>query len=277
MSSSVLRCSYNNARPGANPAESVLAAAAVRSRGIRRLFSLPLPGDRRGAEAQPLIVPGVALPAGRTRDLVLLATMANQVFAFDANDGSPVWERALGTPITSSSQIDEHPINDHWGILSTPVVDSAAGVIYACAWVSPDGSPGHAQHWLHALSIVDGHAVHPPLNLEGATYDPGHGLQAQRFASATRKQRASLLLASGTVFIAFGSLFETNPDSRGWIIACDTRSWQISAAWAGAAKGFGAGIWQAGSGPVADRHGFIYCMTGNGTFDAVTDWAESFL
>ena len=79
------------------------------------------------------------------------------------------------------------------------------------------------------------------------------------------------------MFIAFGSLFETNRDSRGWIIACDTRSWQISAAWAGAAKGFGAGIWQAGSGPVADRDGFIYCMTGNGTFDAVTDWAESFL
>ena len=277
MSISVLTRAYSNDRSGANTQENVLTAAVVRTRGIKRLFSLPLPGDRRGAEAQPLIVPGVALPGGRTRDLVLLATMANQVFVFDANDGTPVWERTLGTPITSSSQIDEHPINDHWGILSTPVVDSAAGVIYACAWVSPDGSPGHAQHWLHALSIVDGHAVHPPLNLEGATYDPGHGLQAQRFASATRKQRASLLLASGTVFIAFGSLFETNRDSRGWIIACDTRSWQISAAWAGAAKGFGAGIWQAGSGPVADRDGFIYCMTGNGTFDAVTDWAESFL
>ena len=69
MSISVLTRSYNNARPGANPAESVLTAAAVRSRGIRRLFSLPLPGDRRGAEAQPLIVPGVALPGGRTRDL----------------------------------------------------------------------------------------------------------------------------------------------------------------------------------------------------------------
>jgi len=171
----------------------------------------------------------------------------------------------------------EHPINDHWGILSTPVVDGAAGVMYACAWMSPDGSPGNVQHWLHALSIVDGHAVHPPLDLEGATYDPGHGQPQQKFASATRKQRASLLLVSGTVFIAFGSLFETNRDSWGWIIACDTSAWRISAAWAGAAKGFGAGIWQAGSGPVADRDGFIYCMTGNGTFDAITEWSESFL
>jgi outer membrane protein assembly factor BamB len=148
MSISVLTRAYSNDRGGSNTEENVLTAAAVRNRGIKRLFSLPLPGDRRGAEAQPLIVPAVALPGGRTRDLVLVATMANQVFAFDANDGTPVWQRVLGTPINSSSQIDDHPINDHWGILSTPVVDAAAGVIYACAWISPDGSPGHGQHWL---------------------------------------------------------------------------------------------------------------------------------
>jgi hypothetical protein len=277
MSISVLTRGYNNARDGANLEENVLTAASVGSRGIRRLFSLPLPGDRRGAEAQPLIVAGVRLPGGRMRDLVLLATMANQVFAFDANDGTPVWQRTLGTPVDGSREIDAHLINDHWGILSTPVIDAAAGVMYACAWISPDGSPAQAQHRLHALSIVDGHAVRAPLNLEGATWDPGHGLPVQRFASASRKQRASLLLVAGMVFIAFGSVRENGRDNRGWIIACDTSAWRISAAWAGAARGFGGGIWQAGSGLVADRDGFIYGMTGNGTFDAVTDWAESFL
>jgi outer membrane protein assembly factor BamB len=105
MSISVLTRAYGNDRSGTNSQESVLTAAAVRSRGIKRLFSLPLPGDRRGAEAQPLIVPAVALPGGRTRDLVLLATMANQVFAFDANDGTPVWERTLGTPINTRSRL----------------------------------------------------------------------------------------------------------------------------------------------------------------------------
>ena len=82
---------------------------------------------------------------------------------------------------------------------------------------------------------------------------------------------------AGTIFIAFGSVRETSRDCRGWIIACDTSAWRISAAWAAAAQGFGGGIWQAGSGLVADRDGFIYCMTGNGTFDAITDWAECFL
>jgi len=64
MSISVLNRAYGNDRSGTNTQESVLTAAAARSRGIRRLFLLPLPGDRRGAEAQPLIVPGVALPGG---------------------------------------------------------------------------------------------------------------------------------------------------------------------------------------------------------------------
>ena len=132
----------------AQPGVQLLDAAAVRSRGIKRLFSLQLAGDARGVEAQPLIVPGVKLPGGQTRDLVLLATMANQIVAFDANDGAPVWERALGIPINGSRDIDFHLVNDHWGILSTPVIDSAAGVMYACVWTSTGGS--HARY--HAPS-----------------------------------------------------------------------------------------------------------------------------
>jgi len=52
MSFSVLTRAYGNDRSGTNGQESVLTAAAVRSRGIKRLFSLPLPGRsrrRRGA------------------------------------------------------------------------------------------------------------------------------------------------------------------------------------------------------------------------------------
>src|SRR5580700_5681717 len=116
MSIAVLTRAYGNGRDGANTEETLLTAAAVGRRGIKRLFSLQLPGDRRGAEAQPLIVPAVRLPNGQTRDLVLIATMANRIFAFDANDGTPVWDRLLGTPINGSGDIDAHLSNDHWGI-----------------------------------------------------------------------------------------------------------------------------------------------------------------
>jgi hypothetical protein len=203
MSISVLTRAYDNARTGANTQEAALTAASVGTRGVRRLFSLTLPGDHRGAEAQPLIVAGVQMP---------------------------------------------------------------------------DGSVGKARHGLHAVRITTGQDEHPrPIDFEGAVYDPGHGAPQQAFGSAGRKQRASLLLEHGTVFVAFGSLRETGKEARGWIIACDVQSWSIAAVWAAAARGFGGGIWQAGSGLASDGQGHIVCMSGNGTFDAQTDWAECIL
>lgn len=157
--------SYDNARSGANTQETVLTPAAVGSRGIKQLFTLTLPGDKRGCEAQPLVVPGVKVADGSTHDVVFLSTMANDVFAFDIDTGAQLWTVQLGNPIQGTQSIDSYLINDHWGILSTPVIDANAGVMYVCSWISPDGSVGKAQHFLHALSLRDGHEVHARINL----------------------------------------------------------------------------------------------------------------
>jgi hypothetical protein len=201
--------------------------------------------------------------------------MANQVFAFDANTGAQLWMVPLGTPIKSTGAIDDHPINDHWGILSTPVIDPAAGMLYACAWISQDGTWQNGQHFLHAIRLRDGSAAHPPLSLEGVSYDPGHGLPVQKFRSMERKQRAALLLVNGAVFISFGTIVESAATARGWVIAVDTTSFQVTAAWTSTCRGGGGGIWHSGSGPAADAQGNIYVVTGNGEFDAVTDFGES--
>src|SRR5882672_3683336 len=234
MAIAVTTRSYDNARTGANTQETVLTAGHVAAHGVRRLFSLQLPGDARGAEAQPLVVPGVRLDDGTTHDVVYVATMANRVFAFDAADGKELWNQTLGTPVQGSQQIDAHSINDHWGILSTPVIDQASGTMYLVAWISPDGSWQKGQHFLRAISIRDGKDVHPPLNLEDAVFDPGHGLGQVRFRSAGRKQRASLLLTktggTTTVFVGFGSVQETADTSQGWVIACRTEPFEIAAA-----------------------------------------------
>ena len=275
MSFAITTRSYDNTRSGANLQEQILTPAAVGRRGMKRLFSLPLPGDARGCEAQPLIVPGVKLADGSTHDVVYVATMANQVFAFDANTGAQLWVVQLGTPIKSNPTIDDHPINDHWGILSTPVIDAQAGVMYACTWTSPDGSPNRGQHFLQAIRLRDGSAVHPPLSLEGTSYHPGHGLPVQQFRSAERKQRAALLLVNGTVFIGFGTVAESASTARGWLIAVDTTTFKVTAAWTSTSRGSGGGIWHSGGGPAADAQGYIYVVTGNGDFDAITDFAES--
>jgi len=275
MNSAVTTRSYDNARTGANTQETVLTPAAVRTRGVKKLFTLDLPGDKRGCEAQPLVVPGVRMANGSTHDVVYIATMANQVFAFDINTGARLWMVELGRPITGNVGIDSHLINDHWGILSTPVIDEGAGLMYVCSWISDDGSVGKAQHFLHAITLRDGSEAHPRVSLEGVSYDPGHGRPVQKFKSAHRKQRAALLLVKGTVFIGFGTIAETAATARGWLIAVDAASLKVTAAWTSTAHGSGAGIWHSGSGPAADADGFIYVITGNGEFDGVTDFGES--
>ena len=119
-------------------------------------------GDTRGIEAQPLVLPGVTLADGQSHDIVSLADMANQVWAFDVDTGAQLWMRALGTPITGTEAIDTYMINDHWGILSTPVIDETSGTMYLVAWISPDGWVAKAQHYCYAISVRDGTDVDPP-------------------------------------------------------------------------------------------------------------------
>lgn len=275
MTPAVTTRSYDNNRSGANTQETILTPAAIRTRGIKQLFTLQLPGDARGCEAQPLIATGIRMADGGKHDVVYVATMANQVFAFDIDTGARLWMVELGRPVDGNSSIDAHLINDHWGILSTPVIDNHAGVMYVCAWISPDGSVGNAQHFVHAISLRDGREARPRINLEGCSYDPGHGLPVQRFKSAQRKQRAALLLVNDTVFVGFGTIVESAATARGWLIAVDTSSFKITATWTSTVRGSGGGIWHSGGGPAADWEGFIYAITGNGDFDGITEFGES--
>jgi hypothetical protein len=276
MTVAVLTRGYTNDRAGVNSQETVLTAPAVAKRGIKRLGLFRIPGDARGAEAQPLIVPGVRFATGQTHDLVIVASLANEVIARDANTDAHLWTCELGRPIDGSKAIDSWGINDHWGILSTPVIDRAANILYACSWASPDGTVGKARHYLEAISLVTGVRARPALDLEGAVFDPG-GMPPQKFSSAARKQRASLLQIGNTVFIGFGSIWESAVSNRGWVLAVDVKQWKVTAAWCTAVKGSGAGIWQAGSGLAADAKGDIYVMTGNGDFDGKLEWGECFL
>jgi hypothetical protein len=277
MPISVLTRGYDNARTGANTQETQLTAAAVSRRGIRRLFDpIQLPGDRRGTEAQLLIAAGVQLPGNQRRDLLIAATMSNDVFACDANTGHQVWHTNLGPSIQGTQGIDMHTVNDQWGVLSTPVIHN--GVIYLCAWISADHSVAQARHQLFALRVTDGsRAQQHPVDFEDQTYDPGNGRNVQRFASLARKQRAALLFADNAVFVAFGSVKELDHNARGWIIAVDVTRWDVTATWTSTTQGFGGGIWQAGAGLVSDGQGNLVCMTGNGSFDGVSDFAQSIL
>ena len=125
MSIAVITRSYDNTRSGANTSETTLSPSAIRSRGDTASFFAGASGRRARLRGPSAHRPGVKLQERRRHDIAYVATMANQVFAFDANTGAKLWMVQLGTPINGSRGHRCAPINDHWGILSTPVIDAA--------------------------------------------------------------------------------------------------------------------------------------------------------
>jgi hypothetical protein len=266
--------SADNSRSGWNPNETQLTQASVATKGIIRATIIPLIGDARGMEAQPLILPNVATTLG-TRDVMVLPSMADVVRGVDAHDGSGIWEVPLGMPVNGSSVIDMHVINQHWGCLSTGVIDADTKRLYQVCWVSPDntGNPQTALYYMFVLNVADGSQVVPKVLIQ----EPSGNLV---FNSQMRKQRSSLVETNvngvKTVFGCSGTIYETNPGAAGYCFAFDVASNTVSALLPMTA-GQGAGIWMAGQGPAADAQGNLYLVTGNGGFDGTSNWGESFL
>ena len=86
--------SGDNSRSGWNQHETVLTQDSVTSKGIIRATIIPVIGDARGMEAQPLILPNVKTARG-TRDVMVLPSMADVVRGVDAHDGSAIWQITL--------------------------------------------------------------------------------------------------------------------------------------------------------------------------------------
>jgi hypothetical protein len=267
--------SADNSRSGWNAQETLLTQASVTTKGIIRRTIIPVIGDARGMEAQPLILPQVTTPLG-VRDVMVLPSMANVVRGVDAHDGSSIWQVTLGMPVNGSQAIDMHQINDHWGCLSTGVIDPDTKRLYQVCWISSDGSgnPNTAQYFMFVLNVGDGSKVVAPVLIQGTS-------NGQSFDKAMRKQRSSLVETNvggvKTVFGCSGTIRETQAGvASGYCFAFDAASNTISAMLALTA-GEGAGVWMAGQGAAADPQGNLYVITGNGDFDAATQWGESFL
>jgi hypothetical protein len=267
--------SADNSRTGWNLHETQLTQASLETKGLIRATIIPVIGDARGTEAQPLILPDVKTARG-TRDVMVLPSMADVIRGVDAHDGSGIWQVTLGTPVTGSQSIDNHQINQFWGCLSTGVIDPELERLYQVCWVSPDrtGNPQSARYFMFVLNMTDGSQVVPPVLIQGKS-------GTQDFNAAMRKQRSSLVETNingvKTIFGCSGTINETQAGvASGYCFGFDVASNTVSAMLAMTA-GEGAGVWMAGQGPVADPQGFLYVLTGNGDFDGVSQWGESFL
>ena len=270
---SILTQHYDVARTGANVSETVLTPGNVNSNQFGKLFSFPVDGQMY---AQPLYVPGVSIPGKGTRNVVYAATEHDTVYAFDADGAtsSALWQRSFINPsagITTVSDDDfPQPYEDiapEIGITSTPVIDPSTGTLYVVAKTKENGN--FVQR-LHALDIATGaEKFGGPVTIRasvagGGVRNDGNGNVV--FDPLINLQRSGLLLAGGTVYVAFASHGDFDP-FNGWLLGYDAHSLKQVIAYAPDVDGSGGSVWQAGGGPAADASGNIYVAVANGDFD----------
>ena len=293
MPTEVLTRSFDNGRTGSNYTETIFTPASITQRGLKRFKSLIVTGDDPRLEAQPLYVPNLTIK-GKQRNVVFVATMQNNVWAFDADEPDEskhlIWktDKPLGRPLNRPDGI-----NILWGILSTPVIDLDAKRMYLCnTTLDANNNPALT---VYQISLEDGSQIGHSLPLQAELKDSRGEVVKDAMSRPVmlhpdQRQRAALLLVplrgnKKTLFVA--TTGGENPgDPHGWMVAIDVDTFKITASWVSTPSSFGGGIWQGSGGPAADEHGFVYALTGNGgyinlhhgqvkDFTGETDFAET--
>jgi hypothetical protein len=285
---------YDDARLGANLAETQLTTSNVNVDAFGKLWSYPVSGS---VYAQPLYVHDVAIPGQGTHNVLYVATMNDMLYAFDADSASdtPLFSLDLAGEVPGEFVVcvdDALGFNDNIigniGIESTPVIDLATHTIYVLARTETSDSgachgsnPAYIQR-LHALDMTTfEEKPGSPVVIAGSVPGNGSGSSGGRitFDARIADQRSSLALSNGRVFIAWSG-HSDQFNYHGWVMAYDAATLQQTMIWSAAPDGTGfngAGIWMAGRAPTVDAAGNVYYTTGNGTWDGTTNFGESFV
>jgi hypothetical protein len=173
--------------------------------------------------------------------------------------------------------INLEDINPSIGILSTPVIDPTASVIYVVAETEEDQQPVFR---LHALDLSDGHeTMNGPVEIQASVGGIGDASQngTIAFDPFQHLQRPGLLLLNGAIYVGFASHHDTSP-YHGWIMSYDAADLQNQLAVINTTPNGGSGgVWQSGRGLAADENGNIFAATGNGSYDGMLNFGECFL
>jgi outer membrane protein assembly factor BamB len=280
----VVTRSYDNGRTGANTAETELTPHLVLKQGMTKAFSLVLTGDDPRVEAQPLYVPDIVMSDNQKHDVIYVFSMSNNIWAFDANTGAPIWQHpvSLGPPFLPKpfDPVDDKNINRSFGILSTPVIDLTSQTIYVVNWLSDQATHQDRTFQVHALRLQDGQpqtGKSSALPIQGCvTNAAGQVITLDQ----VQKQRSALLLAPSDasssahkiLYVAITGTETPPPDGNpshaqhGWVVAFDVDTWRQTAFWNVTPGSFGGGIWEASQGPACDERGYVYLMTSNGGY-----------
>ncbi len=261
----------DNARTGVNALETKLTPANVNAVSFGRRAAIAVQGD---VYAQPLYISNVTTADGTTRNLVIVATQHDQVYAIDTSTQAIVWQRSfldsggLVTPVPADD-VSCGDIPNEIGITGTPVLDPASERLYVVVRTKEtlNGQASYYQR-IHALSLVNGSDVLPATEIT-TPQNTGNQFGSAHFDALRNNQRSALLLANGQVYVSWASHCDAG-DYQGWVMAFDEQTLQLTSAWTPSPGGILGGIWMSGGGPAADENGEVYVAVGNGGSDAMT-------
>ena len=275
---------YDNSRTGAYLNETRLNASNVNVNTFGKVWTWSVDGS---IYAQPLYLPNVAVPGKGSHNVVYVVTMNDKVYAFDADTGAnsnPLWMDDFTNPSAGITPIpiaditgaDLGNITGNVGIESTPVIDPNTNTMYLVARTKENGN--YVQT-LHALDVTSGaEKFGGPAVIHGSV--PGSGNASSggtlTFDPKIHNQRSSLALANGMIIIAW-SAHEDLGAYHGWIMAYNAQTLHQTGIFCSTPDGGQGGIWQAGRAPVVDASSNIFYMTGNGDWDGIRNFGESFL
>jgi hypothetical protein len=300
----VLGYHNDSSSTGANLMETVLTTASVNTTSFGKLYATPLDGE---AYAQPLYDASVNITTGPqpgVHNMVYSATEHDSLYAIDADTGTIQWQDSFLVPepalasqgsvtVTTvpNSDVNTPDVQPEIGITSTPAIDPATGFLYLTAKTKQvvNGNSG-APHYVYTLYKVNiqsgaftGTVIGDTTFSSGSyTYnsgpyvlDPGgHGAGVVNvggqnqiiFNTLRQMNRVGVTLYNGSVYLGFASHGDNGP-YHGWILGYDETSLAPTAVFNANPDGSDDGIWMAGNRISIDPQGYMYVMTGNGTFD----------
>ena len=183
-----------------------------------------------------------------SKGVFFAVTLSNMVYALDEMTGAVLWMHSIGTAPGNGFA----GCGNTSGITSTPVIDPATRTIYVAGVVNAGGGVAHQ---IHALSVDTGdEKTGWPVDV--ATIK-GNG--TMNFHAAAYNQRSALSLVGGILYVGYGGHVGDCNDYHGWVVAINTATPTMAAAWATA--GQGEAIWAAGG--MASNGDGVFAVTGN--------------
>ena len=153
--------------------------------------------------------------------MIIAVTESNNVLELDANNGSIIWQRNLGLPVTSGPPCGNiSPL----GITGTPVVDLPSRSLFLDAMI--DGTA--KKHFVYSLNVNTG-ATNPnwPVDLNATVNYKG-----TTFTSKVQNQRGGLAIVNGVLYVPFSGHYGDCGNYRGWVVGIPINDPSRVSAWA---------------------------------------------